>query len=110
LATPGWRPKSWIIWPIRLRSFSIIWCSRAARISSPWATPARLVVSSRLSKWWAGIKVRSQPGDAGRDHRDANGKTEGTARQAESHISDRTAAWMPASYRSRYLRSTDLTD
>jgi hypothetical protein len=33
-----------------------------------------------------GIQLRGQTGDAGGDHRHAHGKTEGTARQAESHV------------------------
>ena len=38
--------------PIRLRSFSIIWCSSATRISSPSASAVARAVSSRLWKWW----------------------------------------------------------
>ena len=51
-ATRGSFPKLSTIRAIRLRSFSIIWCSSAARISSPWARAVLLSAAISVRKWW----------------------------------------------------------
>ena len=51
-STCGCCPKLWIIRSIRLRSFSSIWCSSPARISSPWVSAVARALASRVSKWW----------------------------------------------------------